>query len=198
MYGDYRVAGFVDSQKPSIEDAISHFGVKGMKWGVRKNSPPKAPLTGLGPDRIERRTAKGDLFVLSKDPPNPIIKSLAAISSKYRDSYNNGAFLTISDKNGKRIGDAIVHKRSDDELYLNWLGIKKNERGQGYATEAMKSAAEYGREAGFKKMTLEVPGNAPDARHIYEKLGFKVVKENIDPNDLMWGGLTSMEYEFKK
>lgn len=189
---------YVDSDKPDLEDVIAHFGVKGMRWGVRNDRPAKTPLTGLGPDRIERRTAKGDLFVLTKDPPNPIIKTLAAISPKYRDAYNRGAYLTISDKNGKKIGDAIIDKRSDDELYLNWLGIKKSERGQGYATEAMKSAAEFGEKAGFKKMTLEVPGNSPDARHIYEKLGFKVVEENLDPEDLIWGGLTSMEYEFKK
>jgi len=187
------------NEKPSLENALQHFGVKGMRWGVRKeSSSTRSPLTGLGPDRIERRTKNGDLFVLSKDPPNPIIKSLAAISPKYRDAYNRGASLTITDKDGKKIGDAIVDKRSDDELYLNWLGIKKHARGQGYATEAMKSAAEFGQKAGFKKMTLEVPGNSPDARHIYEKLGFKVTKEEIDPDDFVWGGLTSMEYEFKK
>jgi hypothetical protein len=48
-------------------------------------------------------------------------------------------------------------------------------------------------------MTLEVPGNAPDARHIYTKMGFKVTGE-VDGGykDPFWGGLTKMEYNFEK
>jgi hypothetical protein len=29
-------------------------------------------------------------------------------------------------------------------------------------------------------------------------MGFKVVKEELDPSDPVWGGLTSMEYNFDK
>ena len=43
-------------------------------------------------------------------------------------------------------------------------------------------------------MTLEVPGNSPDARHIYEKLGF-VAQEQISGDDDIWGGLTSMKLD---
>jgi hypothetical protein len=108
------------------------------------------------------------------------------MSKNYVNSYNNGAFFTIKNGEGKKIGDANVWKKNDEELYLNWIGIKQNERGKGYATA--------GRRSGFKKMTLEVPTNSPDARHIYEKLGFKATKDlGYDP---VWGGLTQMEYEF--
>jgi ribosomal protein S18 acetylase RimI-like enzyme len=50
-------------------------------------------------------------------------------------------------------------------------------------------------------VTLEVPGNSPDARHIYTKLGFKVVKEATAKeikNDPVWGGLTDMKLDLGK
>jgi ribosomal protein S18 acetylase RimI-like enzyme len=106
--------------------------------------------------------------------------------------------VTIKDKTGKPVGNAQFWKKNDDELYLNWITIKKDSRGQGYASAALKTAEQFGKKQGFKKMTLEVPGNAPDARHIYERMGFKVVKEELDPSDPVWGGLTSMEYNFDK
>lgn len=44
---------------------------------------------------------------------------------------------------------------------------------------------------GNKQITLEVPGNSPDARHIYEKNGF-VAGKSISEDDV-WGGLTKMK-----
>lgn len=165
----------------NADEFLAHFGVKGMRWGVRKSSPP-SDLVGLGPSQVVRTMANGDKLTLAKNPPNLMNRSLARLSPNYRESYNKGAFLTIRDKTGAKVGDANLWKKNDDELYLNWIGIKSTERGKGYASAALKAAEDFGSQAGYKKMTLEVPGNAPDARHIYEKLGFKVVKEDIDPN----------------
>lgn len=178
------------------EGYFAHFGVRGMKWGVRKDDSTKSKLTGLGPDEITRTTSAGDEITISKNPPGFIVKQIAKRSSKFVEHYNNGAYFIVKDKDGKKVGDAIVNKKNDDELYLNWISIKNSHRGKGYASATLQAAAEYGRQAGFKKMTLEVPANAPDARHIYEKMGFKVTNEVVDPKDVMWGGLTSMEYDF--
>lgn len=179
------------------EQLVVHSGVKGMRWGIRKDHPSNE-LRGLGPERIERTTKNGDKLVLTKTPPNALNKGLARLSSNYRESYKKGAFLDIRGKDGEKVGSASLWKKSDDELYLNWISIKNSARGNGYASAALKAAEGFGSQAGFKKMTLEVPGNAPDARHIYEKMGFKVVKEDIDPTDTVWGGLTQMEYKFNE
>lgn len=176
-------------------EELLHFGVKGMRWGVRKERSSTPELKGLGPQSITTKTASGDEITMSQDPPSSLVKFIAAHNTKYREEYGKGAFLTIKDKDGKKVGDAIVEKKSKDELYLLWLGIKKTERGKGYATAVMKAAEEFGRKENFKKLTLEVPGNSKDARHIYEKLGFKVTKESVTTNDI-WGGLTEMEYTF--
>lgn len=48
---------------------------------------------------------------------------------------------------------------------------------------------------GCKQVTLEVPGVSPNARHIYEKLGFKSTGEVIGDDDDICGGLTKMRLE---
>lgn len=178
-------------------EELLHFGVKGMKWGVRKERPTSS-LKQLGPQTITRKTAKGEEITLSQSPPNRLNEFLGRHSESYRKEFASAAFFTIKNKDGKAVGDAAVQKRSKDELYLSWLGIDKSSRGKGYATAVMKAAEEFGGKEGFKKLTLEVPGNSPDARHIYEKLGFKVTQEAMDgKKDSVWGGLTKMEYVFE-
>lgn len=184
------IAEHLDSEE------LLHFGVKGMKWGVHKERPASV-LQQLGPSTIERTTAKGEKITLSQSPPNRLNEWLGRHSEAYRKEFASAAYFTIKDKDGKAVGDAAVQKRSKDELYLSWLGIDKSARGKGYATAVMKASEEFGSKEGFKKLTLEVPGNSPDARHIYEKLGFKVVEESKSgKKDPVWGGLSKMEYTF--
>jgi 2'-5' RNA ligase/RimJ/RimL family protein N-acetyltransferase len=171
---------------------LMHHGVKGMKWGVRKERVGQ--LKGLGPSKIERKTKSGETITLEKVPPSSIMKALAFMSQKQVDRYNKGAFFNIKDAQGKKVGDGNLFLKEDGNLYLNWIGVKNNARGKGYASAVLSAAEEYGRSAGAKRMTLEVPGNAPDARHIYEGMGFKAGK--VHPYDPVWGGLTEMEYTF--
>lgn len=93
-------------------------------------------------------------------------------------------------------GNFWIDKKDPKALYLNWVTVKKSERGKGYASEVLRVAEDHARSRGMTKMKLEVPGNAPDARHIYEKQGFKVTKEPTEKEakeDSVWGGLTHME-----
>ena len=55
--------------------------------------------------------------------------------------------------------------------------------------------SDFAKAEGFKRMALEVPGISPDARHIYEKFGFKEVGKQTGADDF-WGGLTIMERRF--
>ncbi len=175
----------------SPEEALEHFGVKGMQWGVRKERARN--LKPLIPDEITRTTANGDTLTLSPKPPNKLNRTLAAISKNYAKGYSEGSWLTIKDKDGKKIGYANFWHKDKETVYLNQIEVKKNARGKGYATEILKAAEEHARAQGKTRMILEVPGNAPDARHIYEKMGFKATRELAPKGSALYDGLTEME-----
>jgi GNAT superfamily N-acetyltransferase len=179
----------------SPEEALEHHGVKGQKWGVRKEKPPK--IQSFFQESIVGRTKNGDEFsVIPVDKQNGrLMQALARRFEGHRKLVENSALMDIRDKKGASIGNAQVYRKSKDELNLVWLDIEKSHRGQGYAQAVMRSARDLGGEHGFKKLTLEVPGVSPDARHIYEKMGFTVTKTPKTTKDV-WGGLTHMEYNF--
>lgn len=87
---------------------------------------------------------------------------------------------------------------SYNSLYTSFLyhsgvkGMKWGIRRKAVMNDVLKK----GSELGVSKVTLEVPGISPDARHIYEKIGFKKNKR-ISNEDDVWGGLTSMTYKYK-
>ena len=174
---------------------LEHFGVKGMRWGIRKDISD-LDLRGVVKEPIVRKTKNGDTFTLTPKPTGAIPRQLAKVSRGFAEKTSNSSHLKITDKDGKKIGDASFWFKGKDDIYLNWIQVKGSARGQGYASAVLQAAAEHGKTTGRKRMVLEVPGNAPDARHIYEKMGFKptgVVQGH--PKDV-WGGLTQYEYRF--
>ena len=176
-------------------ESLSHFGVKGMHWGIRKDISD-LDLRGVVKEPIVRKTKNGDTFTLTPKPTGAIPKQLAKVSRGFAEKTSNSSHLKITDKDGKKIGDASFWFKGKDDIYLNWIQVNKSARGHGYASAVLQAAAEHGKGTGRKRMVLEVPGNAPDARHIYEKMGFKptgVVQGNKRD---VWGGLTQYEYRF--
>lgn len=190
---------FVTHEFATPGEALEHFGTKGMKWGVRNDKAPKEKIRSFVQEPITKTTKNGDQFTLTPLNSNQgrFMQAMAHKFPRYRDLIENSAILEIKDKGGNSIGNAQVHRKSKDELNLVWLDIEPSHRGQGYATAVMMSAKDLGGKQGFKKLTLEVPGISPDARHIYEKQGFKVTKEptKLGKKDI-WGGLTHMEYNY--
>lgn len=188
-----------NQQFASPEEALAHFGTKGMRWGVRKDKPPKERVQSFVQEPVTATTKNGDVLTVTpvSKQDGRLMQAMARKFPRYRALVENSAVMDIKDKDGKNVGSAQVYRKSKDELNLVWLDIEPSHRGQGYAQAVMRSARDLGGEQGFKKLTLEVPGISPDARHIYEKQGFKVVKEpsKVDKLDI-WGGLTHMEYRY--
>lgn len=173
-------------------DYLEHYGIKGMKWGVRKSekSSPAGKLKNYKSEvkdrynrdqtrelrSVEVTSKKGEKVVATEDRSHKFASFLSSLKEKsYQDSLDNPSFsITV---NGEKVGESSFSKKKNGEINLVWLGINPDHRGRGYASSVFDAAVEYGRSEGAKKLTLEVPGNAPDARHIYEKRGFKVTKE---------------------
>lgn len=165
----------IRQQFVTTEEALQHYGIKGMRWGVRKERAQS--LKGVLADQgtITRTTKNGDVFTLGTKPPKHFAKALAFASKRYTDLYSRSAFLEIKDKDGKGIGEASFsfEKNNPQTAFLSWITIDKSVRGQGYASEVLKSAEIYMKQKGIKKMVLDVPPVAKDAQHIYEKMGFE-------------------------
>lgn len=103
----------------------------------------------------------------------------------------------VSNKTGQRVGEMMVNKDTPNEYNLVWIGVNAKQRGSGYAQDALKSTLDALKKNGGTKFTLEVPGDSPDARHIYEKFGFKDAGKLSDEDDI-WGGLTKMVLDTTK
>ena len=168
-----------------IGEELKHYGKKGMKWGVRKDDVA-----------FTKKLKNGGELVATKNPPVGLQKLFSKISPSYRDGLSKIHNFTLRDADGKKVGDASFIEDSPTSLNLMWIGVKGNARGQGYASAAMSGVVNYAKDKGLEKLTLEVPGNSPDALHIYEKFGFKKIDNVTDPeDDFFWGGLTSMELD---
>lgn len=171
---------------------IEHFGIKGMRWGHRKaykKTQPKEPIVTT--------TKYGDVISMNTDPTNNFVKFLAKHSPRVKDNVERSDYFSIRDSSGKNIGEMELYRESKNSMNVVWVGIRNDQRGKGYAQAAMIAAVEIAKKRNMSKVTLEVPGNSPDAKHIYSKLGFKELETISDENDV-WGGLTKMELNLNK
>lgn len=181
-----------------MQNELYHYGVKGMRWGVRNDHKPSGRKLGrraFSDENFHRetvivKTKNGETLSITEDKTPAFTRLIAKHSPKIRQELERSKTCTIRDKNGKRVGDLQVYKESKTSLNVVWLGIDGKNRGRGYATAVMRGVTKFARDNNLSQITLEVPDISPDARRVYEKEGF-VAGERIS-DDGVWGGLTRM------
>lgn len=93
----------------------------------------------------------------------------------------------------EKVAELNLIEKSKEELNIVWIETYEDYRGKGYSQAILTELIRFAKSQGYKYVTLEVPGKSPDARHIYEKLGFKDDRILTTPEeDFYWGGLTKM------
>lgn len=126
-----------------------------------------------------------------------IAKGLARVSPKIAKAQKNFYSYDIRDDKNNKVGYAELERQKNGKvLYGNWINVDKKHRGKGHAQRAMDMLIREGKKDKYERFDLEVPGDSKDARHIYEKYGFKAGKKISD--DDIWGGLTKMSRPLAK
>lgn len=179
---------------------LEHHGIKGQKWGVTNGPPYPIDHASTKLNRtidehtiLYGKTKKGANITLEQIKRTKFSDLMAKLSKKAVEEQMKTKIFDVKVGDSK-VGDLQLYHEGPEEVNGVWLGIDVKQRGNGYASAALDAAITLAKQRGYKKFTLEVPGNAPDARHIYERAGFKVVKQLSSPDeDWYWGGLTAME-----
>ena len=132
---------------------------------------------------------------LQKQPTSLIAKAMGKISKKSREYQEKSDFMDVK-VGGKTVGDLQLYREDKKSINVVWVSINEGHEGRGYGKAVMQAVVDHAKKQGLDKVTLEVPGVSPNARHIYESLGFEATKV-LSENDA-WGGLTAMELKLKK
>jgi len=129
---------------------------------------------------------------LEKGKGNKTHKILSKYIQPIREKPEDFVYYDIC-LSGANIGSLHLRKLDNNKIEFAWIDINKSHRGNKYATEVIKWCIKFSKEIGFKEAILEVPGKAPDARHIYESLGFKDTGEKREEDNSSWDGLSKMK-----
>ena len=92
-----------------------------------------------------------------------------------------------------RLGQRFVHPAAD-ALRVDGIAVSAAARGLGVGTQLMAALAAHARAIGLRAVELEVVDTNPDARRLYERLGFVVLKDHHYGRLTARGGFTGAAY----
>lgn len=155
-----------------------------MYYSVKRFSS----LSSLGEINIKARDGSDIKLVRYQ---SGFSRLLGKVSGRIRNYQEKSPWYEIY-VDGERVGDIQPSEKSPGEVNIVWVEIDQKYRGKGYSQSVLEEIIKFAKSSGYKKMTLEVPGISPNARHIYEKLGFKPGK-SLKAG--IWGDLTEMQLD---
>lgn len=101
----------------------------------------------------------------------------------------------IAEVDGQNVGHIflVMHPERPDTAKLRLLFVERSARGLGLGHVLVKECLRFARTAGYRKVTLWTQSMLAAAHHIYEKAGFRLLKE--EPHHSFGKDLVGQEWE---